>query len=63
LIIKGKTVKTGNHKDKLGNVFTNNQEVGGKSIVYQYSDGCNNILSLYLDSKNLIEKIIYIEQT
>ena len=63
LTIKGKTIKIGSHKDELGVVILNNQEGGGKSIVYQYCDGCNNFLSLYLDSNNLIEKIIYIEQT
>jgi hypothetical protein len=63
LTIKDKTIKIGSHKDELGTVFMNNQVGGGKSIVYQYCDGCNNFLSLYLDSNNLIEKIIYIEQT
>ena len=62
LTIKGKTIKIGSHKNELGAVILNNQEGGGKSIVYQYCDGCNNFLSLYLDSNNLIEKIIYIEQ-
>lgn len=63
ITIKGKTVKIGSHKDELGAVILNNQIGGGKSIVYQYCDGCNNFLSFYLDSNNIIEKIIYLEQT
>ena len=63
LTIKGKTIKLGSHKDELGAVILNNQVGGGKSIIYQYCDGCNNFLSIYLDSNNLIEKIIYLEQT
>tara|TARA_B110001450_G_scaffold246051_1_gene259750 strand:+ start:1140 stop:1631 length:492 start_codon:yes stop_codon:yes gene_type:complete len=63
ITIKGKTVTIGSHKDQLGSVFLNNQVGGEKSIVYQYCEGCNNFLSLYLDSNNLITKIIYIEQT
>jgi hypothetical protein len=63
ITIQGKTVTIGSHKDELGSVVLNNQVGGGKSIVYQYCDGCNNFLSLYLDANNLITKIIYIEQT
>lgn len=63
ITIQGKTVTIGSHKDELGSVILNNQVGGGKSIVYQYCDGCNNFLSLYLDSNNLITKIVYIEMT
>ncbi len=63
ITIQGKTVTIGDHKDKLGNVVINNQKNGGKSIVYQYCDGCNNFISIYLDTNNIITKIIYIEQT
>jgi hypothetical protein len=63
ITIQGKTVTIGTHKDELGSVILNNQVGGGKSIVYQYCDGCNNFLSLYLDLNNLITKIVYIEQT
>lgn len=63
ITIQGKTVTIGDHKDKLGNVVINNQNNGGKSIVYQYCDGCNNFISIYLDADNIITKIIYIEQT
>lgn len=63
ITIQGKTVTIGDHKDKLGNVVINNQKNGGKSIVYQYCDGCNNFISIYLDADNIITKIIYIEQT
>jgi hypothetical protein len=63
ITIQGKTVTIGNHKDELGSVFLNNQTGTGKSIVYQYCDGCNNFLSIYLDSNNLITKIVYVEQT
>ncbi len=63
ITIQGKTVTIGSHKDELGSVILNNQTDGEKSIVYQYCDGCNNFLSLYLDSNNLITKIVYIEQT
>jgi hypothetical protein len=63
LTIQGNTVTIGSHKDELGNVVLNTRVGGGKSVVYQYCDGCNNFLSLYLDSNNLITKIIYIEIT
>ena len=63
ITILGEIVTIGSHKDVLGNVIVNNQVGGGKSIVYQYCDGCNNFLSFYLDSNNLITKIIYMEQT
>jgi hypothetical protein len=63
ITIQGNTVAIGSHKDALGSVVLNNQVGGGKSIVYQYCDGCNNFLSFYLDSNNLITKIVYIEQT
>jgi len=63
ITIQGNTVAIGGHKDALGNVVLNNQVGGGKSIVYQYCDGCNNFLSFYLDSDNLITKIVYVEQT
>jgi hypothetical protein len=63
ITIQGNKVAIGSHKDALGSVVLNNQVGGGKSIVYQYCDGCNNFLSFYLDSNNLITKIVYIEQT
>lgn len=63
ITIQGRTVTIGSHKDELGSVVLNSQIGGGKSIVYQYCDGCNNFLSFYLDSNNLITKITYIEQT
>lgn len=63
MTIQGKTITIGSHKDELGNVVLNNQVGGGKSVVYQYCEGCNNFLSLYLDSNNFITKIIYTEMT
>jgi len=63
LEIKGKTIKIGTNISILGNVKINNQKDGGRSIVYQYCDGCNNFLSIYIDSNNLVKKIIYMEQT
>ena len=63
ITIQGKTVTIGSNKKELGNVILNNQVNGEKSIVYQYCDGCNNFISLYLDSNNLITKIVYIEMT
>ena len=63
LTIQGITITIGDNISALGSVVFNTQTNGGKSIVYQYCDGCNNFLSLYLDSNNLITKIIYIEQT
>ena len=63
LTIQGITITIGDNISALGSVVFNTQTNDGKSIVYQYCDGCNNFLSLYLDSNNLITKIIYIEQT
>jgi len=63
LTIQGITITIGDSISTLGNVVFNKQSNGSKSVVYQYCDGCNNFLSLYLDPNNLITKIIYIEQT
>ena len=63
MTIQGKTITIGSHKDELGNVILNNQVGGGKSVIYQYCEGCNNFLSLYLDSNNRIKKIVYVEIT
>ena len=61
--IKGKKLRIGSNIRILEKVNINNQKDGGRSIVYQYCDGCNNFLSIYIDSNNLVTKIIYIEQT
>ena len=61
--IQGHTVSISSHKVDLGNVVLNNQVCGGKSVVYQYCDGCNNFLSFDLDENNIIIKIIYMEMT
>lgn len=63
MTVQGNTISIGSHKDDLGNVILNNQVGGGKSVVYQYCEGCNNFLSLHLDSNNKITKIVYIEMT
>lgn len=63
ITIKGKTVTIGSHKDVLGNTVLNSKKDGGKSIVYQFCNGCNNYLALDLNSNGIITKIIYIQQT
>ncbi|MFY7672557.1 hypothetical protein ACOSP6_15855 [Tenacibaculum sp. MEBiC06402] len=61
--IKGNVVKVGNHKNNLGDVILNNQKDGGKSIVYQFCNGCNSFISFHLDNNGYILKIVYVEQT
>jgi len=61
--IKGKTVNLGSHYNELGNVILNNRTDGGKSVVFQYCDGCNNYLAFELDGNGKIKKIYYIEMT
>ena len=63
ITIKGKTIKLGSHYNELGNVILNNKIDGGKSVVYQYCEGCNNFLALDLDENGKIKKIYYIEMT
>ncbi len=62
LTILGKTVSIGSHYSELGNVIVN-RDINGKSIRYQYCDGCNNFLSIELDSNDRITRIVYVEQT
>ncbi|MCH2032410.1 MAG: hypothetical protein MK202_02730 [Tenacibaculum sp.] len=61
--IKGNVIKVGNHKNNLGDVILNNQKDGGKSIVYQFCNGCNSFISFHLDKSGYILKIVYVEQT
>ncbi len=61
--IQGATLTIGDNISALGNVVFNTQTNGGRSIVYQYCDGCNNFLSLYIDNNNKVTKIVYVEQT
>ncbi len=63
ITIQGVTVTIGDNISVLGNVIFNTQTNGSRSIVYQYCDGCNNFISIYINASNEITKIIYIEQT
>ncbi|QMU64467.1 MAG: hypothetical protein GKR88_09335 [Flavobacteriaceae bacterium] len=63
ITIQGVTVTIGDNTSVLGNVIFNTQTNGGRSIVYQYCDGCNNFISIYINAFNEVTKIIYMEQT
>ena len=64
ITIQGITVTIGDNISVLGNVVFNTMSDGGKSIVYQYCDGCNNFISIRFNQlTNIITEIIYIEQT
>jgi len=64
ITIQGVTVTIGDNISALGNVVFNTMNDEGKSIVYQYCDGCNNFISIrFNQSTNIITEIIYIEQT
>ena len=62
--IQGNIVTIGSDISTLGNVVVNNDIGGGKSIIYQYCDGCNNYIFINFDtSTNKITEIGFIEQT
>ncbi|MAD97581.1 MAG: hypothetical protein CMB99_09680 [Flavobacteriaceae bacterium] len=61
--ILGKTVSIGSHYSDLGNNVVINQEIGGKVILYKYCDGCNNFLSIELDSNDKVKRIVFVEPT
>ncbi len=62
--IQGVTVTIGDSVSILGNVIINNDLDGGKSIVYQYCNGCNNFIYINFDEfTNKITRIGFIEQT
>lgn len=64
LTIQGKTVTIGSDISILGNPSINNKRDGGKSIIYQYCDGCNNFIYIdFNETTNKITKIGFIEQT
>lgn len=64
ITIRGITVTLGDNISLLGNVVFNTMSDGSKSIVYQYCDGCNNLISIRFNQlTNIITEIIYIEQT
>lgn len=64
ITIQGVTVTIGDNISALGNVVFNTMSDGGKSIVYQYCNGCNNFISIRFNQlTNIITEIIYIEQT
>ena len=63
ITVKDKSVKIGSDWSELGNVTLNNRTDGGKSVVFQYCDGCNNYLAFELDGNAKIKKIYYIEMT
>ena len=62
ITIQGKTVTIGSDIGILGNVVFNDTADGGKSIVYQYCDGCNNFIVVnFNQTTNKITEIGYIE--
>ncbi|QMU64442.1 MAG: hypothetical protein GKR88_09185 [Flavobacteriaceae bacterium] len=64
ITIQGVTVTIGDDISVLGNVAINDDADGGKSINYQYCDGCNNFIYIEFDKyTNKITEIGFIEQT
>ncbi|QMU64466.1 MAG: hypothetical protein GKR88_09330 [Flavobacteriaceae bacterium] len=62
ITIQGITVTIGDNISILGNVVINNDVGGGKSIIYQYCDGCNNFIYIDFDQyTNKITEVGYIE--
>lgn len=60
--ILGKKFTVGAHFSNLGNVVIN-REINGNFIIFKYCEGCNNFISIELDSNDNIAKIIYVEPT
>lgn len=63
VMLLGKTIEIGSHLNDFGNVKINHQTDYGRSIVYQYCDGCNSFLSFYINSNDLVYKIVFVDQT
>ncbi|MDB9732232.1 hypothetical protein N8387_00630 [Polaribacter sp.] len=64
ITIQGASVTIGDSISALGSPVINNDTDGGKSIVYQYCDGCNNFIYIEFDQfTNKITEIGFIEQT